>query len=101
MIIDLYLNYNRKRRNEGLIDNICFVHFFFGYLLYILKFPLLFVVFIDIFSQMMLRTKDGEKILKYLFKDGFKLDTKLAYRYCDTLFIILGWFTGYRTYKKY
>ena len=49
---------------------------------------------------MMLRTKDGEKILKYLFKDGFKLDTKLAYRYCDTLFIILGWFVASRTYKK-
>ena len=98
MIIDLYLNYNRKRRNEGLIDRICFVHFFFGYILYVLKFPLLFAVFIDIFSQLMLRTKDGEKILKYLFKDGFKLDTKLAYRYCDTFFIILGWFFAYKTY---
>ena len=92
MIIDLYLNYNRKRRNTGLIDHICFIHFFFGYLLYVLKFPLLFTVFIDIFSQLMLRTKDGEKILKYLFKDVFKLATQLASRYCDTLFIILGWF---------
>ena len=100
MIIDLYLNYNRKRRNTGLIDHICFIHFFFGYLLYVLKFPLLFTVFIDIFSQLMLRTKDGEKILKYLFKDGFKIDTQLAYRYCDTLFIILGWFSAYKTYKK-
>jgi hypothetical protein len=100
MIINLYLNYNRKRRNEGLIDNICFIHFFFGYLLYILKFPLFFAVFIDIFSQILLRTKDGEKILKYIFKDGFKIDTKLGYRYCDTFFIILGWFAGYKTYKN-
>jgi hypothetical protein len=95
MIIDLYLSYNRKRRNEGIIDNICFVHFFFGYLLYVLKFPLLFVVFVDIFSQLLLRTKNGDKVLKYLFKDGFKKDNNLAYRYCDTLFIILGWFVGY------
>lgn len=100
MIIDLYLNYNRKRRNEGIIDNICFVHFFFGYLLYVLKFPLLFAVSIDILSQILLRTKDGERVLKYLFKDGFKIDSKLAYRYCDTLFIILGWFVGRQTYKK-
>ena len=100
MIIELYLNYNRKRRNEGLIDDICFIHFFFGYLLYVLKFPLFFAVFIDIFSQLMLRTKDGEKILKALFKDTFKVDTKLAYRYCDTLFIILGWFVGNHIHKK-
>lgn len=95
MIIDLYLNYNRKRRNEGIIDDICFIHFLFGYLLYILKFPLLFVVFVDIVSQLLLRTKNGDKILKYIFKDGFKKDDKLVYRYCDTLFIILGWFIGY------
>lgn len=97
MIIELYLNYNRKGRNDGLIDNICFIHFFFGYLLYVLKFPLFFAIFIDIFSQLLIRTKDGEKILKALFKNTFKLDTKLAYRYCDTLFIILGWFVGHRT----
>ena len=95
MIIDLYLNYNRKRRNEGIIDDICFIHFLFGYLLYILKFPLLFVVFVDIVSQLLLRTKNGDKILKYIFKDGFKKDDKLVYRYCDTLFIIFGWFIGY------
>uniref|UniRef100_A0A6C0DMD2 Uncharacterized protein n=1 Tax=viral metagenome TaxID=1070528 RepID=A0A6C0DMD2_9ZZZZ len=95
MIIDLYLSYNRKRRNEGIIDNICFIHFFFGYLLYVLKFPLLFTVFVDIFSQLLLRTKNGDKVLKYIFKDGFKKDDNLAYRYCDTLFIILGWFVGY------
>jgi hypothetical protein len=99
MIIDLYLTYNKKRRNEGLIDNMCFIHFFFGYLLYILKFPLFFAVFIDIFSQLLLRTKEGEKLLKAIFKDGFKLDTKIVYRYCDTLFIILGWFVGYQTLK--
>ena len=101
MIIDLYLNYNKKRRNEGLIDNICFIHFFFGYLLYVLKFPLLFAVFIDIFSQLMLRTRDGEKILKKYFKDTFIPDTKLAYRYCDTLFIILGWITAYRINQSF
>jgi len=61
---------------------------------------LLFAVFVDIFSQLLLRTKDGEKIIKYIFKDGVKIDTKLAYRYCDTLFIILGWFVGRQTYKK-
>jgi hypothetical protein len=57
------------------------------------------VVSVDIFSQILLRTKDGEKILKYLFKDGFKIDTKLGYRYCDTFFIILGWFVAYLNKK--
>lgn len=101
MIIDLYLSYNRKRRNEGLIDNMCFIHFFFGYLLFKLNFRLFFVIFIDIFSQLLLRIKEGEKILNIFFKDGFKLDTKIVYRYCDTFFIVLGWFTAYLINKKH
>jgi len=69
MIVDLYLNYNKKRERTSILDCFCLVHFLFGYLLYKLNFPIFFTICIDIFSQFFIRTETGEKIIKKILGD--------------------------------
>jgi hypothetical protein len=100
MIVDLYLNYNKKRERTSILDCFCLVHFLFGYLLYKLNFPIFFTICIDIFSQFFIRTETGEKIIKKILGDKDIKDDNLSYRYCDTFFIVIGWFTAYLINKK-
>jgi len=100
MIVELYLNYNKTRERSSLLDSFCIVHFLFGYALYKFNFPLLFAIFIDIISQLVIRTKTGEAIVKQIFGDKNIKDENLVNRCCDTFFIIFGWFVPYLINKK-
>ena len=100
MIVQLYLSYNKTRERTSLLDSFCLVHFLFGYALYKFNFPLLFAVFIDVFLQVVVRTKTGETIIKRIFKNKNIKDENLVYRCCDTFFIIFGWFVAYLINKK-
>ena len=95
MIVQLYLSYNKMRERTSLLDSFCIVHFLFGYALYKFNFPLLFAIFIDIISQLVIRTKTGESIVKQIFGDKNIKDENLLNRCCDTFFIIFGWFVAY------
>jgi hypothetical protein len=99
MVLELYLNFNKHRHNEYIIDYLCIAHFLFGYALYMLRFPLIYAIIIDIIFQGMVRTEKGFKILKDIFGDGIKEDQHLTYRYCDLLFIIFGWWVASKTQK--
>lgn len=100
MIVEQYLNYNKTRERSSLLDRFCIVHFLFGYALYKFNFPLLFYIFIDIISQLVIRTKTGKAIVKSIFGDKFIKDENMVNRCCDTFFIIFGWFVGYLINKK-
>jgi hypothetical protein len=62
-----------------------------------LRFPLVYAIISDIVFQLILRTERGFIILKNIFGDTIKQDENLTYRYCDTLFIAVGWFVGKKT----
>jgi hypothetical protein len=97
MVLDLYLNVNKHRHNGYKIDYLCFGHFLFGYALYMLRFPLLYAILTDALFQCILRTKKGYKILSDIFGSGMKIDYQLSYRYCDTIFIAIGWWVASKT----
>jgi hypothetical protein len=99
MVLDLYLNVSKSKRNSNIIDYLCIGHFLFGYALYMLEFPLLYAAGFDIFSQLFIKTKLGKDTFNYLFGDTIKYDTQLTYRFCDTFFIVLGWFVA-RSFNK-
>jgi hypothetical protein len=97
MVLDLYLNVNKHRHAGYEIDYLCIAHFLFGYALYMLRFPLLYAILIDAFFQCILRTKKGYKIMSDVFGNSIKVDYQLTYRYCDTIFIALGWWVASKT----
>ena len=97
MVLSLYLNVNNHCHDGYVIDYLCIAHLLFGYVLYMLRFPLVYAIISDIVFQLILRTERGFVILKNIFGDTIKQDQNLAYRYCDTLFIAVGWWVGKKT----
>ncbi len=100
MVLSLYLNVNKHNHDSYVIDYLCIGHLLFGYVLYMLRFPLVYAIITDIIFQLILRTERGFIILKNIFGDTIKQDMNLAYRYCDTLFIAIGWFVGKKTLQR-